>query len=241
MSIERPHARPHPIPKEHRLPLAIQESEVFDKQGHDVAVWRVTIVDTENTPLDVLLKQTRTPEQTTLASTLETMKQGKLFYEFLKTFPRFASFVPDTTFFIAQQTEDDQPRGYRMQRFIENARQISEISDTELQQDPAVVTELIELIDASIEVFEEAIKWGMPVPDYYGKSVVANFVRDPRHTSNIIVTPTPDTDNHRVHFVDVGENIPMASGIRKQLSGLSSRLQLTQLRRWKHQLEQWTT
>ncbi len=182
MSYENPFQKPEPVPEKNELPLRIKESMGYEHQGRESAMWQATVADSEGQERLIALKQARREE----FANPDVLRKSKEFYDFLKSFPHFAKFVPETLFFVARETKDDAPHAYRLQKMFEG-KQIGSMTDEEIAKDPAMVRELIELIDASTEVFEEALKTDKPLPDYYGSTFIANYLPAVYHRTEYTV------------------------------------------------------
>ena len=162
---------------------------------------------------------------------------SKKFYEFLKSNPKFAKFVPSTLYFVARMQEGKNAKSYRLQKEIVG-KTIDSIPDEELYKDAELDKELLDCIDGLIELFEEQLESGGDLPDIYGKKVLPNLLFNPRHTTNIMVSETPDENGRRVFFVDTskqsqGKTNAAVDWYQKNVGGPA---QLMQLKRWREKV-----
>ncbi len=221
--------KPRPIPQEHQLPLNIIKSDPLGSPGRESALYRAEVMDKNNEGKLIALKKIKKEE----FSTVEEMKKSKAFYEYMKNLPGFGKFVPDTLYFIARETAQDSPRGYMLQKLIKGKR-LDEFSDEELYSDPELVKQLLEFIDAAINVFEHPNKEAGGTPDLYGSKLAANILFNPRHTTNVLISENPDEQGNKIFFVDTNLQSQQKSGIGKSYQkNIGSKLQLKQLKRWR--------
>jgi|SRR3989338_7271004 len=193
------------IPKENQLPLRVEEHSLLAESGES-DVWKSAVLDSNEQERMIALKQVR---REAFASD-EEMKSSKEFYDFLKNFPEFGKFVPETLYFKARMTADSAPQAFALQRFI-HGKTIDQIGDEEMYRDPEVVRQLIEFSKAAVEILKSTRKGGSFKPDF-GTSAAAseeawkqgNRFGDSRFSTNIIVTDAPDEKGRRVLFVDTG-------------------------------------
>ena len=174
------------------------------------------------------------------------MQKAEEFYKFLKNFPGFGKFVPDTIYFRAQETEEDAAKAFCIQQFKKGER-IDRLKDSVIYEDPEVIRQLLELIYASIKVIQ-AVRGNdgqypdfMRTPEFNSDALVEQRARvfDPRYSSNILVTDKPDKNGQRIWFIDVGINAnarrhsgwewekrhKVASVIEMQFNGWKERLE----------------
>jgi len=225
--------KPEPIPENNELPLNISESEPLSHQGRESAIWKIKAQDQKGQERLLALKQVRKDEFATEAE----MKKSREFYNFLKQNPNFGRFISDTLYFKARETAGGEPHAYRLQKALEGKR-VDELSDEELYGNEAVVKQLLEFIDAAIDIFKEAQEAKRHTPDLYGDKLLANYLFNPRYSSNIIITDKPNERGQRVFFVDVNPQVQQAEGIGKEFQKrIGSKLQVAQLNRWKKEVE----
>jgi len=228
------------LPKRNELPLDVQASENV-AEGGESTVWRVQARTPEAEDRLIALKQVR---KESFASD-EEMKKSKDFYDFLKSFPDFGTFVPDTLYFKARMTPDDPAGAYMLQHFVEG-RSIDTMADDELYRDPVVVEQLLAFTKAAAHVIEATREDRRHRPDFgtaFSASLYAimvdNYLSNPRYTTNIVITNEPDKSGQRVFFVDTGINIDERRSkatevARREVGG---RLQVLQLNRCEHRLQ----
>ncbi len=234
MSFEKPN-----LPQKNELPLNIKESRAIAK-GHESTVWGVEAENKEGIK-QVVLKETREQK----FATEEEMQESKKFYEYLKNFPGFGKFVPDSLYFKARESADKNPQAYVLQHFMEG-KTINKVSDEELYKDPALVHQLQEFIDASIAILQEARRSKKIKPDFhksYGSDlravVLSNFLFDPRYSDNIFITDEPDKNGQRIFFIDTGANKDERTikAIELMERYLIGNVQELQLKSWKKKVE----
>ena len=103
MSLEkRPASR---IPEGNKLPLKISTQQHVAESGES-SVWGTVVQDSKEQERLIALKQIR---REAFASD-EEMRASKEFYDFLKAFPGFGAFVPDTLYFKARMTSGSAPK-----------------------------------------------------------------------------------------------------------------------------------
>ena len=217
------------IHEKNELPLKITKSEPLRHQGIESVTFKVEVLDKNNEARLIALKKIKKEE----FSGIEEMKKSKRFYDFLKNLPGFGKFVPDTAYFIARESSQDRPHGYMLQKLIKGKR-LDELPDEELYADVELVKQLSEFIDAAINVFEQPSKEIGGTPDLYGNKLSANYLFNPRHSSNVIISENPDEKGNRVFLVDTNRQIQQKSGIGESFQKyIGSKLQIKQLKRWK--------
>ena len=121
---------PH-VPETNKLPLKLGRQGHIAQSGES-NVWEVTTLDSKGQERLIVLKQIRRDA----FATDEEMRASKQFYEFLKAFPRFGQFVPDTLYFKARMTAEDPPKAFAIQKYLQG-RTIDRIPDDELYKEPA--------------------------------------------------------------------------------------------------------
>ena len=203
------------IPEKNQLPLKIRGQEHLATSGES-NVWKVAVLDGKEPEREhaIVLKQSR---RLAFASD-EEMRASKKFYEFLKNFPTFGNFVPETLYFKARMTGADTetqtpaspPQAFAIQHFLQG-RTVDQMSDEELYRDPAVVKQLLELSRAAVTILQATRAQKSFKPDF-GTSDTAdtnawrqgNRFGDSRFSTNILVSNEPDEKGRRVFFVDTG-------------------------------------
>jgi hypothetical protein len=195
------------LPSNSALPLKVTRSEKIASHG-DSTVWKTAVLNNEAREELIALKQLRKEQ----FATPEAMKEDKKFYDYLKNFPGFGEFVPETMFFIAREKQDGPAQGFRLQRFI-HGKPIDEVPDEELYRDPAVVRQLKQLAEVVPGILREAKKNKTHNPDFRRapggeimKARIGGWISDPRYTKNIIIADKADENGQRVFFVDTGVN-----------------------------------
>jgi hypothetical protein len=229
------------LPENNELPLNIQESEKH-AQGAESTVWKVLAQDKEAQDKLIALKQIRKEQ---FADDAE-MKKSKEFYDFLKGFPEFGKFVPDTLYLKARMSSGDKPQGYMLQKFSEG-KSIDAMEDSELYKDPAVVEQLLDFANAAAKILETTREEKLHKPDF-GTAftadkraiVLGNYLFNPRYSTNIVISEKPDENGQQVFFVDTGANVDertskMTEVVRREAAG---RLQELQLKRWAKKLQE---
>lgn len=179
-------------------------------------------------------------------ATPEAMRADKEFYEFLKSFPGFGKFVPETMYFKAQMTKDAAPQLFRLQRFMEG-RAVDRMTDDELYRDPEVAMQLIGLIDGAFAILKEARENKRPTPDFRHaiesneplRTTIGGLLSDPRYSGNIFVSDKPNKSGQRVFFVDTGPNAQerTSKGQNVFACQVVGRLEGVNLKLWKKKLE----
>jgi len=203
MSLERPS-----LPKKNELPLKVTDSELLARSGES-DVWRTDVTDSNAREQGIALKQNRREE---FASD-EEMQRSKQYYEYLKSFRGFGKFIPETLYFKARVEEGGPVQSFCIQKLLPG-KTINRLTDAELTQDPEVVRELLEFIDATVDILHATRTERKVKPDF-GKSpdddeqgtYMANSMLNPRYSNNIFITDAPDEHGRRVFFVDTGENV----------------------------------
>jgi hypothetical protein len=231
------------LPAENRLPLKILESENKIAQERST-LWKVHAQhahDAADIEKMVALKQVREEK----FATPEEMRMDKGFYDFIKNFPAFGKFVLDTLYFKAQMTKNAAPQLFRLQRFIEGTP-VDKMTDEELYRDPAVIRQLIELIDGAVELLKTAREKKMLTPDFRRapeaaplRVQIGMLISNPRYSSNIFVSEQPDENGQRVFYVDAAPNAQERSSefqdtFAREIVG---RLETGHFMLWKRKLE----
>ena len=142
------------------------------------------------------------------------MYAEKTFYRFLKDFPGFGKFVPESMYFRARLTKDAEPQLFRIQPFIEG-RAVDRMTDEELYRDPEVVKQLIEFIDSALAILKEARETKKLTPDFRHaiesseplRTTIGGLISDPRQSGNIFVADKSEEQGQRVFFVDAAPNV----------------------------------
>src|ERR1051326_6584338 len=93
------------LPENNSLPLNIKESEQ-KFHARESTMWKTVAQDKEGQDRLVALKQVHREQ----FATEEEMRKSQEFYKFLKEFPGFGKFVPDTLYFKARATPDSAPQ-----------------------------------------------------------------------------------------------------------------------------------
>ncbi|MEI6281036.1 MAG: hypothetical protein WCP17_03510 [bacterium] len=190
------------------LPLNIISGESHAEGGESmVSTIKARNASTEK-EVDIVLKENKRES----FATDEEMQESKKFYEFLKNFPGFGKFVPDTLYFKARDTREDTPKAFCIQKFAKGER-IDRLNDDAIYKDPVVVRQLLELAEASIKLLQTVRKEDTHYPDFM-RTPELNKLRvmfgatifNPRYSSNIIIADKPDKNGQQVFFVDVGVN-----------------------------------
>jgi hypothetical protein len=173
------------------------------------------------------------------------MQRSKEFYEFLKNFPGFGKFVPDTLYFKAQETAEDGPRAFCIQQFIKGER-IDRLKDEDIYKNPEIVRQLLELANVSIQLLQTARKEDRFYPDFMRTPEINNLrvmfyalVLHPRFSSNILIADKPNEKGQQVFFIDTGANAnaQMKQGWEhKDRKSVSSQME-KQFKKWKDELE----
>ncbi|MDE1919443.1 MAG: hypothetical protein KGH56_01960 [Patescibacteria group bacterium] len=229
------------LPERHQLPLNVSEAELLAESGES-DVWKVAVKGPEaQQERKIVLKQNR---ETSFASD-EEMQRSKNYYEYLKHFPGFGKFIPETLYFKARMEEGGLIQSFCIQHLLPG-KTINRLSDAEIEQNPEVVRELLEFIDATIAILHATRKEWRVKPDF-GKSpdddergtYMANSMLNPRYSNNIFITEAPDENGRRVFFIDTGENVAERTRmvwriIQREVVG---RRQESRLEEWKQKLE----
>ncbi len=238
MNMERPSA-PH-LPEDNRLPLKVNESEHIAESGEST-VWKMGIQDSRGNEQHIALKQNR---REAFASD-EEMQKSKEFYEFLKSFPGFGKFVPETLYFKARVAEGDTPQAFAIQSLLEG-RTLDEIPDEELYRDPEVVKQLIEFAHAAIDILQQTRRAGTLKPDFGVAGTASeeaqrqgNTFGNSRFTTNVLVSDAPDEHGQRVFFIDTGVNADERVNKTRQVveRQVMGRLREFNFNRWIKKLE----
>ena len=225
-----------------KLPLDIESGKEI-AEGGESNVWEIHTRSGEGADAEHLVLKISKDE--TFASE-EEMKKAEEFYKFLKNFPGFGKFVPDTIYFKAQETEEDAPKAFCIQQFKKGER-IDRVKDDAIYKDPEVVRQLLELIESSIKVIQAVRENNGQYPDFMRTPEFNSDVRvmlgasvfNPRYSSNILVADEPNKSGQRIWFVDAGIN----ANARRQKGwewekrhAVGSVIEM-QFKRWKRRLE----
>lgn len=237
MNFEKPTPR---IPEKNELPLKISGQALIAESGES-NVYGVVAQDSEGQERTVALKQNRQE----VFATDEEMKKSKEFYEFLKAFPGFGKFVPDTLYFKARMTSADVPQAFAVQHLLKG-RTLDQIPDDELYTDPVVVQQLLEFAQAAVVILQQTRREGSLKPDF-GTAYTAddnaqrqgNAFGNSRYTTNILIADTPDEQGQRVFFVDTGVNADERVDTMRQISErhVMGRIREFNFNRWIKRLE----
>lgn len=225
-------------PSENELPFKISEAELLSDKGSESDVFALEVESTDKLRKRIILKESRLVE---LADDEEMQKQKK-FYEALKYHPNFGKFVTDTSFVKARKNSKDNAHNYKVQKSIKGVR-VDQLSDADINKDKELVKELIEFINASIEVLEGYKEDPAKKPDFYAdtRKFLGNFLNNPRYSGNILVSGKEENLSTRIHFVDASPilrlALPKYPKINKILEPFNLRAQILQLKRWKSKLE----
>ena len=181
---------------------------------------KIRLYDVKEQERLIALKQIR---REAFASDRE-MRTSREFYEFLKGFPGFGKFVPDTLYFKARMTSADAPQAFAIQHFLKG-RTIDQIPNDELYKNPIVVRQLIEFAQAAIKILQETRKQKSLKPDFGTAGTAAdeaqrygNRFGNSRYSTNILITDSPDENGERVFFVDTGVNADERMDKMRQIS-----------------------
>jgi len=238
MSFEK---RPTPrIPEKNELPLKIGGQEHITESGES-SVYKTDVQDSKEQGHTIALKQNR---REAFASD-EEMHKSKEFYDFLKAFPGFGKFVPDTLYFKARMTSADAPQAFAIQHFL-NGRTIDQIPNDELYKDPVVVQQLIEFAHEAIAILQQTREEKSLKPDF-GTAGTAdadaqrygNTFGNSRYTTNILISDSPDENGQRVFFVDTGVNADERVDPKRQFleRHVMGRMREFNFNRWIKELE----
>ncbi len=232
------------IPENNTLPLNIKESDLF-VEGGESTVWRTLVEDRNHQDVRVALKQTR---KTRFADDAE-MQKSKKFYDLLKNSSDFGKFVPETLYFKAQMSSDASPQSYSLQRFIEGTP-ISAMDDEALYKNPIVVRQLMEFTRAALAMLESAkrektqrLDLGKTPDADMRTTILANYILNPRYSSNVVIADQPSANGQYVFFVDTGENLEERGNRARKLyqRHVSTPVQQAHLRQWLKKLEEIST
>lgn len=190
------------------LPINIKEGEKH-AEGGESEVWEIQTQNEKGVEqANIALKKSKRES----FATDEEMQKSKKFYEFLKNFSGFGKFVPDTLYFKARETAEDNPQAFCIQRFTQGER-IDRLRDDVIYKDPVVVGQLLELVNASIKLLQTVRKDNIHNPDFMRTPELSSMrvifgatIFNPRYSSNILIADEPDKNGQRVFFVDVGVN-----------------------------------
>lgn len=224
---------------------------------------------------EVFLKRSKTPDDEGgpntskfefLASRGSAVKSKQFYDQMLTISPELNKFIPPTLFFRGRfkdanpeektvQTKEGHMAGvanFRQQTHVDG-RELSSVSDEELYEDPEVVKQLLEFIEATIKICEEnkrAMKKGsnsiidkkdagINVPDLYGYNFQVNVMHNPRFTENLLLSDKPVGENkQKVFFIDTDRNTLVAdSKFRSWVyKHVLLKVHLLQLKRWRKKL-----
>jgi hypothetical protein len=190
------------------LPLNIKNGEKH-AEGGESEVWEIQTQNKDGIEqANVALKKSKRES----FATDEEMQKSKKFYEFLKNFPGFSKFVPDTLYFKARETAEDDPQAFCIQKFTKGER-IDRLKDDVIYKDPVVVGQLLEFVNISLKLLQTVRKDNIHSPDFMRtpelnsmRVMLGALVFNPRYSSNILIADEPDKNGQRVFFVDVGVN-----------------------------------
>lgn len=228
------------LPQNNRLPLKVTSSEFVTRSGES-DVWKTAVTDVAQQDHLIALKQAR---REAFVSD-EEMRKSKEFYEYLKTFPGFGAFVPETHYFKARLTAGDAPQAFALQQFLQG-KTIDEIPDEELYKDPEVVKQLIEFAKASVAILQSTREEKTLKPDF-GTAFSAdqnaqrqgNMFGNSRYSTNIFITEQPDQNGQRVFFIDTGANADERVSGTRQITErhVMGRMREFNFNRWIKKLE----
>lgn len=228
------------IPRKNKLPLDIRENNPIAESGES-NVWKAQVQDSRAQERHIALKNIRREA----FATDEEMQASKKFYEFLKAFPGFGKFVPETLYFKAKMTEDGPAQAFVIQNLLEG-KTLDEIPNEELYRNPEVIKQLIEFARAAVHILQETRKSGSLKPDF-GTAYTAtkeaqregNMFGNSRFTTNVLVSTVPDEKGQRVFFVDTGVNADERVNRARQISErhIMGRIREFNFNRWIKELE----
>lgn len=223
------------------LPLNIQEGKKH-AEGGESEVWEIKTQNRNGIEeLNIALKKS----QRESFSTEEEMQNSKKFYEFLKQFPGFGKFVPDTLFFKAREIDLDEPKSFCIQKYTKGER-IDRLKDDVIYKDPEVVRQLLELTEASIKLLQTVRREDIQNPDFMRTPELNSLpvlfgalIFNPRYSSNILLADKPDKNGQRIFFVDVGinANARMKKGWEWHGRKIVNSFTEIQFNEWKNKLE----
>jgi hypothetical protein len=204
------------LPKDHQLPIDIQDSSLLAVGGRS-KVWRVDVRNVEAADNGTGVEKVDT---VILKEILETrtkvgdvLRANQDFYDYLKSFPGFGKFVPETSHFKAKKTADSPEQVFHKQTFIDGTT-LDKIKDKELYSNPKVVRQLLEFVTVMMELLKITRKEKLPRPDLllFPKStdirvIVGGLLANPRYTANVVIAKKPDKDGQYVFFVDTAQNV----------------------------------
>jgi hypothetical protein len=229
-----------PIPQENQLPLKINAGERIAESGES-DVWKVAAQDPEEQEKMIALKQIRREQ----FANDEEMRASKQFYDYLKNFPEFGAFVPDTLYFKARMKAGDAPQAFALQEFIEG-KTVDELSDEELYKDPEVVKQLLDFAHAAIKILAETRAQKIAKPDF-GTAGTANpqaqkfgnTFGNSRYSTNILISDKPHQNGKRIFFVDTGVNADERVNRTRQIveRQVMGRVRQFNFNQWAAQLE----
>ena len=238
MSFEK---RPTPrIPEKNELPLKISAQEHIAESGES-SVYRTDVQNPKGHEQAIALKQNRKE----IFASDEEMHKSKEFYDFLKAFPGFGKFVPETLYFKARMTSDSAPQAFAIQHFLKG-KTIDQIPNEELYKDPAVVQQLIEFAHEAIAILQQTREEKSLKPDF-GTAGTAdadaqrygNTFGNSRYTTNILISDSPNENGQRVFFVDTGVNADERVDSKRQFleRHVMGRMREFNFNRWIKELE----
>jgi len=228
------------LSEENELPLNIKESEKL-VEGGESTVWKTLARSKDGADRLIALKQVHRE----MFASEEEMRESQKFYEFLKNYPEFGKFVPDTLYFKARLTADSNPQAFCLQHYIEGER-IDRMKDDEIYKDQEVIHQLLDLSDAAIKILQETRKKKGHKPDFMwtpeaGKwrAMLGAWLSDPRYSSNILIADKLDKEGRRVFFVDTGVNVSERSNKMNELQGryVVSPLGVVHFKRWREKMK----
>ncbi|MBI3633010.1 MAG: hypothetical protein HY226_01835 [Candidatus Vogelbacteria bacterium] len=230
------------LPENNELPLKIKESGKLVEAGEST-VWKTLVSDPRNQENLVALKQVRKEA----FATDSEMKANQEFYNYLKNFPGFGKFVPDTLYFKARISADHPAQGFRLQKFIEGTP-VEKWTDEEIFKDKEVVRQLSEFAEVAMKILKTTREEGKVKPDFLRtpdfenssyRVILGGLAAHPRYSSNIFISKKPNKEGRRVFFVDTAANADERAGSVMGAVGryFQSPLQEFQLKMWKKKLE----
>lgn len=173
------------------------------------------------------------------------MHKSKEFYDFLRAFPGFGKFVPETLYFKSRITSASAPQAFAIQQFLKG-RTIDQMSDDELYKDPAVVQQLLEFAHTAVNILQETRQQRSFKPDFGTAGTATeeaqrygNRFGNSRYTTNLLITDKPTENGERVFFVDTGVNADERTDRVRQISErhVMGRMREFNFNRWIKKLE----
>ncbi|HYF04675.1 MAG TPA: hypothetical protein VEA59_00735 [Patescibacteria group bacterium] len=233
------------IPAENSLPFKFADATTIG-EGKDSVVDKIRAEVTETQSgvelKDMALKEMKREEY----ADIDEMKKSKGYYEFLKQFPEFGKFVPETTFFVAKKTEGEKPHGYSIQKFLPG-RRLFEVPKQELYENKENLAQLLEFAKAALQVIEACEKDTNLTPDFgasgsgFRNQIMTGLLNSPRHTTNVMLTDFPNESGKKISFVDVGIRTSARKEkpvVKQIISELRTYVLKKQFERWIRELEQ---